>query len=69
MQARPTIVRLRADDPALPWYARDISRGKHVYGAYDGTRLAAIGATAGQARRAYRREQARYYAELHRGGM
>jgi hypothetical protein len=56
MQFYPTIVRLRADDPRAGRYGMDIANGRAVYAAYDGDVVVAVAATAGQARRAYRRE-------------
>jgi hypothetical protein len=62
MQNDPTIKKLRADSPEAGPYGPNITRGKYVFGCYDGERLIAIAATAGEARRIYRKALSRFYA-------
>lgn len=59
MQPNPTIRKRPAD--SVPYGENICTRGKHVYCAYDGDRLVATAATAGEARRKYRKALTDYY--------
>ncbi|MGH9497793.1 MAG: hypothetical protein ACRD3L_01490 [Terriglobales bacterium] len=59
MQIKPTI---RRQTPGSVHYGGDIATGPWVYSAYDGPRLICVAATAGEARRKYRRIRADWWA-------
>jgi len=64
VQSYPAIKKLPADSPEAGHYGLDITRGKYVWAAYDGTRLVAIAATVGEAKRLYRQAYRRHYEAL-----
>jgi hypothetical protein len=51
MQLKPTI---RRELATAHRYGKDIARGPYVYCCYDGDRLVAVAATAGEARKLYK---------------
>ena len=59
MQIHPIIRKQPAD--SVPYGESISTRGGYVYFAYDGDRLVATAATAGEARRRYRKELTDYY--------
>jgi len=66
VQIRPTIRKVSAD--SVLYGDAICTRGDHVWAAYDGEKLIAVGATADEARRNYRRAWAADLAGRDRAG-